>query len=61
MPAKILLTLMLTVFPFTILFADIIITIDDMILNGKILKEDKKTVKFFGEDLVADGSLTKQE
>ena len=46
MPAKILLTLMLTVFPFTILFADIIITIDDMILNGKILKEDKKTVKF---------------
>ncbi|HPS57769.1 MAG TPA: hypothetical protein PK514_06645 [Spirochaetota bacterium] len=46
MPARILLALILTIFPFTTLFADIIITIDDMVLNGKILEENKKTVTF---------------
>lgn len=46
MPGRILLTLTLIIFPFTTLFADIIITIDDMVLNGKILEENKKTIKF---------------
>lgn len=46
MPAKILTALMLVMLPLTSLHADIIITIDNMVLNGKIIEEDKKTVKF---------------
>lgn len=45
MPAKIIFTLMLIILPLSV-FADIIITIDDMVLNGKIIEENSKTVKF---------------
>lgn len=45
MPLKILITLIMIIFPLSV-FADIIITIDDMVLNGKIIEENSKTVKF---------------
>lgn len=46
MSTKIALALILTVFSITLLFGDIIITRNDMILNGKILEENKDSVKF---------------
>lgn len=37
---------LLVFFSFTALYADIIITTDGMVLNGRIIEENKKTVKF---------------
>lgn len=46
MPAKTVTLLMLVMLPLTSLYSDIIITVDNMVLNGKIIEENKKAVRF---------------
>ena len=46
MPARLVLAAIIFLTSYSILSADIIITTDNMVLNGKIIKEGTKTVTF---------------